>query len=291
MGAAEWAVLSAAFCAIGIVLQQKGAMAAPPAGSKGFIGALIKKPVWLAGLGGQILAWVTQALALDKGELIVVQPILSLQVVFALPLGIWLTHQDVGKREWLGAVVVIVGLAVFLTVSNPTEGRSVVPALVWAVATAIIVVVVGALALVGWHRRPAERAAMLGVAAGVLFGFQAAAMKSFDTVVPGGLSAMATSWSSYAMLLSAIGGFYLVQTSLQTGALAPSIAASNAANPLASALLGRTVFLETPQRTTGGRIASIASLGLLVLGIIWLARGEAATGGQPQSAPRVPEHS
>src|SRR5215831_20196938 len=109
MGVAGWAFVSAAIFALGTVLQQKGAMEAPPANTGGFIGALFSKPVWLAGGACQVLGFVTEALALDKGELFLVQPIVSLQVVFALPLGIWITNQRVGRREWLGAGAVLIG--------------------------------------------------------------------------------------------------------------------------------------------------------------------------------------
>jgi drug/metabolite transporter (DMT)-like permease len=287
MGAIGWALISAAFCALGIVLQQKGAMEAPPASTGGFIGSILSKPVWLAGLGGQVLGFATEALALDKGALFVVQPIISLQVVLALPLGIWITHQRVGGREWLGAVAVLVGLGFFLGVSHPASGRDTVPTAVWIAATVGVAVLVAAVVVIGWHRPPGEKAALFGAAAGILFGFQAAAMKAFDTVVPGGISAMVTSWSSYALLFSALGGFYLMQTSLQVGALAPSIASTNAANPATTTALGRWMYLETPARTAGGKVVSVVSLALAFVGLIWLARGQAAAPSEaPQPLPR-----
>jgi drug/metabolite transporter (DMT)-like permease len=278
--------VSAAFCALGLVLQQKGTLEAPEATSSGFIAAIFSKPVWLAGAASQVLGWVTQALALKQGTLFLVQPVISLQVVFALPLGIWITRQRVGRREWLGALAVVAGLAVYLGVSNPSQGRSTVPADVWASATVVVIVVVALLAAFGWRRAPTEKAACLGTAAGILYGYQAAAMKDFTQVAPDGFLAMVTSWSSYALLISALGGFYLVQASLQTGALAPSIATSNAANPLTSAALGRTMFLEIPQRTAGGKIASFGALVVLLIGLVWLARGKAAADEQRQEQPR-----
>jgi drug/metabolite transporter (DMT)-like permease len=288
MGAAGWALVSAIVVALGVVLQQKGAMEAPPANTGGFITGILSKPVWLAGLGCQILGWVTQAIALDKGDLFLVQPIISLQIVFALPLGVWITHQRVGRREWLGAVGVLVALAVFLLVAHPSAGRTSVPTAVWIISTLVVAGLVGALTLLGSRRPSAQRAALFGTGAGILFGFQAAAMKAFDTVVPGGISALVTSWTSYALLLSALGGFYLLQTSLQAGALAPSVASSNAANPVTSVALGRTMYLETPQRTAGGKVASLVALAVLVVGLIQLARGQAAaeaTEGQPVPRP------
>ena len=283
MGAAGWAFISAAVFALGTVLQQKGAIEAPPANTGGFIGGLVSKPVWLAGGAAQVLGFVTQAIALDKGELFLVQPIISLQVVIALPLGIWLTSQHVGKREWLGAIAVIVALGVFLGVSNPAAGRDTVPTGVWIAAVVVVAVLVTAVVLFDWHRPPAEKAALFGATAGILFGFEAAAMKTFDTALSQGFTALLTSWASYALLFSASGGFYLMQVALQAGALAPAIASSNAANPIASAALARTMYLETPQRTAGGKVASLLSLAVLVVGLVWLARGESPPSRAPES--------
>jgi drug/metabolite transporter (DMT)-like permease len=173
MGAAGWAFVSAGIFALGTVLQQKGAMEAPPANTGGFIGGLVSRPVWLAGGAAQVLGFVTQGIALDKGKLFLVQPIISLQVVLALPLGIWITGQSIGKREWFGAVAVIVALGVFLGVSKPAAGRDTVPTAVWVAAVVVVALLVAATVLFGWHRPAAEQAALFGATAGILFGFEA----------------------------------------------------------------------------------------------------------------------
>lgn len=281
MGAEGWAIVAALLFAFGIVLQQRGALEAPPASSPGFLRAIFSKPVWLAGGVCQICGWVSQGIALGKGQLFLVQPLISLQVVFALPLGVWITNQRVGRREWVGAAAVVAGLAVFLGFANPAAGRTDVPGPVWVAATIGVAALAGALALFGRRVRPAARAAVYGTAGGVLFGYQAAVMKVFTDVVGDGLAALATSWSSYAMLASALAGFYCVQISLQAGALAPAVASSNVANPATSMALGRLVFLETPQRSTGGKLLSLAALAVLFAGLLAVARGEG-----PESRPR-----
>ena len=40
-----------------------------------------------------------------------IQPLLVTTVIFALPLGYFLTNQHVGRREVIGALVIIIGLA------------------------------------------------------------------------------------------------------------------------------------------------------------------------------------
>ena len=294
MGATGWALLSAFFAGLGVVLQQKGTMEAPDAGSAGFVAAILHKPVWLAGGACQLGCWVCQGIALTKGPLSLVQPIISLQIVIALPLGVAITSQRVGRREWLGAALVVAGITVFVAVTNPASGRSTAPANVWLLAAGIVAALTALAAIVGSRSRPAMRAAFFGAAAGILFGFQAAVMNTFVDVVPDGVSAILTSWSTYALIISALGGFYFLQSALQVGVLAPAIAASNAACPITSVVLGRVVFLETPQRTVGGKVASVVSAVVLLVGLVLLARGEAAQqtpDGDGSTARRPMQHN
>ena len=69
----------------------------------GFLLRLLQRPIWLVGLIVDAAGYVAQAAALGVGKLVVVQPLLVSSVIFALPLGVWLTHQRVGRREIGGA--------------------------------------------------------------------------------------------------------------------------------------------------------------------------------------------
>jgi drug/metabolite transporter (DMT)-like permease len=195
-----------------------------------------------------------------------------LQIVIALPLGMAITSQHVTRRAWIGAVFVVVGVGLFLAATHPGDGRSTAPGGVWLAATGLLAALIALAAIIGARRRPAARAAFFGAAAGLFFGYQAAVMKTFVDVVPGGLGAILSSWTTYALIASALGGFYFLQSALQIGVLAPAIASSNATSPITSVALGRVIFLETTQRSNGGRILSAVSAGLLLAGVIVLAR-------------------
>jgi drug/metabolite transporter (DMT)-like permease len=277
VSAGALALVAALLFAVGVVLQQKGAMAAPPAGSRGFLGSILASPAWLAGGAAQVVGWFVQALALDRGQLFLVQPIVALQVVFALPLGVALTGQHVHRREWLGAAAVVVGLAVFLGVSDPSAGRDGAPAGTWLLAGLAVAVASAALAALGARRPPAVKAACFGTGAGILFGFQAAVTKAFTDVVPDGLGAILSSWTTYALIASALVGFAFVQVSLQAGVLAASVATMNAANPATSILLGRVVYREVPAHAPGSRVVSLLALALLLAGLVAVSRAEPAT--------------
>ena len=83
---------------------------------------LVAVPVWLLGTLILLLGYATQGAALDHGRLVVVQPLMVTTIVWALPLGYWLTSQHVVRRQVLGAGVVVVGLAMFVLVGDPDAG-------------------------------------------------------------------------------------------------------------------------------------------------------------------------
>src|SRR5215208_3782775 len=134
------ALLAAFFFAVATVCEQKGAMEEPESGTlrPGFVVRLMHKPVWLLGLGADVLAYATQAAALGVGRLVSVQPLLVASVVFALPLGAKITHQHIGRREILGAGAVCTGLAIFRFVSTPYGGDNDASAAGWIIGIAII---------------------------------------------------------------------------------------------------------------------------------------------------------
>src|SRR5262245_46604985 len=119
--------LIAAFCfALAAALQQRGQFALARAGKLvAGLGGLIRLllvPIWLLGTVCLLLGYATQGAALDRGKLIVVQPLLVTTIVWALPLGHWLTSQHVSRRQVLGAAVVVIGLALFVLVGDPDAG-------------------------------------------------------------------------------------------------------------------------------------------------------------------------
>src|SRR5580693_362285 len=98
------AVLAALAFALGTVLQQRGTLqTSAEENDPRFLVEILHKPVWLAGMISQSAGWILQAAALDRGPLVVVQCLTAMSLVIALPLGIWLTKQHLGPREWFGA--------------------------------------------------------------------------------------------------------------------------------------------------------------------------------------------
>lgn len=270
------ALLAAVLFAFGTVLQQKGAMSTDSSDdSPRFLIQIVHRPVWLAGAVLQASGWVVQAMALDRAALVVVQSLTALSLVIALPVGMWLTNQHIGRRELAGAILTMVGIVFFLSAGQPQGGTSHPSAGTWWAACVVTFALVGLLFGVGRRFSGAAKALTFGAAAGLGYGLQAAVTKTFVTEIGGGALGLLTSWSTYVLVVSALTGLYLQQSALKTGVLAPAMASSNSVTLFSSVLLGFTIYGESLSKS-GAPHAGSAALGLVVavVGIVFLAGSE-----------------
>ena len=279
--------LAAALCfSLGTVLQQQVAAKASEeeARQAGFLLRLARRPRWLAGIAADALGFVAQAAALGIGRLVVVQPLLSTAVVFALPLGAKLGGRKVVRRDMVAALAVTAGLAVFLVVADPTGGKEDATTTAWIVSFVIAAVVCGALTLAGRGRPPAARAGLIGAAAGILFGLSAALTKATVEQLDDGVLEIFVHWHLYALIVVGYVSMSLSQSSLQTGALAPSVATQMSLDPIASLLLGILAFDETVHEDPAGLVAALAAFVVMIGGIVTLAASEQEPAEEPASA-------
>jgi drug/metabolite transporter (DMT)-like permease len=290
--------LVAALCfALGTVLQQRAGMDEPKGGSdSGLLLRLARRPVWLAGVAVDALGFVGQAIALTIGRLAVVQPLLVSAVVFALPLGAKITGQRVRKID-IGAAILVTGaLIAFLTVTNPSGGRDDAPIRAWVIAGGALAVVCTPLVLLARHAPPARRAALLGSAAGILFGLTAALTKAVCDQFADGAIHIFSHWHLYALIVIGYISLTLSQLALSTGALAPAAATSMGLDPICSVILGITLFNETIAETPIGVAATVLSIVAALTGVAILSRtqgapppkplaGSSAPAGEPAPAP------
>jgi drug/metabolite transporter (DMT)-like permease len=277
------ALLAAAAFAFGTVLQQKGTLQTEAQeGDPRFLVQILRQPVWALGALLQGVGWVLQAVALKHGPLEVVQAVCTLSLVIALPIGVRLTGQRVGRREMLGAVATVGGIVLFLSGGSPQAGTSRPTAEQWQAAGLVTLAVVLALGTLGRKRTGPAAAVLLASAAGMAFAFQGAVTKVFVGQLGQGLHALLATWTPYVLLASAIVGFALQQSALKTGALAPSMAASSVVTLLGSVLLGAVMFGEAVSEGGARLIPAVIGLVLAVAGIIALTEGR--DGGAPGAA-------
>ena len=259
------ALLSALLFALGSVLQQKAGAAAPSIGtSSGLLLRMARRPVWLAGIGCDGLGFLAQAAALGVGRLDVVQPLLVTSVVFALPLGAWLSGQRVGRRtcwppRWWSR-----RWPPFWPSPIPPAGAAMRrSAGGWSPARCAS----GCVRRWPWAARAAHggrRAALLGLGAGILFALSAALTKAVVGRLDGGLLHTVLGWQVPALIVVGYVSLTVNQLSLDAGALAATVATSTALDPVTSLVLGLTLFGESLRASAGGVIVTVLALAVAV---------------------------
>lgn len=247
--------LIAAFCfALAAALQQKGQFQLAEKGKRvtgvASLFRMIKVPVWLLGGVVLLIGYGTQGIALGEGRLVVVQPLLVMTVVFALPLGYWITQQFVVRRQVYGALVIIVGLILFVLVGDPDAGVNYASKVKYLIAIVVVCIPSVLLLIYGTRATPAVKAAMFGVSAGLLFGLSATFAKATIDQLSGGLGDVLSHPEGYLLVGFGLAAFGIQQLSLSTGQFAPAMAAVAVSNPAISVILGALLFEEKLTRPT-----------------------------------------
>ena len=270
--AAVLALLAAVSFALAATLWQKAALSLTGVSirhPRSFL-VLLTQWVWLLGLAAQIVGVCLQAAALDRGRVSIIQPLLVTTVIWALPLGYFLTNQTIGSRETVGAAIIVVGLALFASFGDPAAGVDNAPGSDWAAASLVIGAACAALLLFANRGSLSTRAAVLVTIAGLLYGLSATLMKP---VVEGlhadGLANVIAGWEFWVWAAAGIVGFVVQQLSLATGRLVPSVATVSVANPVVSVMLGALVLQERLDKTPPWHaVVAVGALCLALLGAV-----------------------
>jgi drug/metabolite transporter (DMT)-like permease len=213
--------------------------------STAIVTTLFRKPSWWAGTTAAVAGYGFQAVALSKGSLLLVQPLLTSSLLFALPIGARLSHRRLTAAEWVWALVLSVGLAVFVVVGQPREGHYRPPVPAWALVVAVVLPLVAACVAVAARVTGRRRAALLAVAVAVLFAMVAVLTKiSTHRLAVGGLRALLVVPAPYLLVVLAVVATALQQSAFHAGALQTSVPTMLVVEPLVAVLLGVVVLGE-----------------------------------------------
>jgi uncharacterized membrane protein len=258
------ALVAAAFFGLAAVLQQRGALKLPKLSLKepSSLLELLRQRLWLLGTLALFVGFAVQAAALDRGRIVVIQPLLATTILFALLLGWLMTDQRIGRRQVVSSVVVIVGLTLFVMVGNPAGGRSDAPTFAWAIVVVSVSVICFLLLLYGTRGGPVQRAAAYGAVAGLLFGLTASMTKPLVEKLHLGVVDVVGDWRLYVLIFGGLLAFACQQISLGVGRLAPSVATVSILNPMLAILLGITLLEERLSRPPWH--IAVAIVGLII---------------------------
>lgn len=241
-----------------------------------FIRSTVSHPLWLAGIGCDVVGLGLQVSALHLGELAVVQPLLISGLLFALILRQRHGHQHITGRQMTWAALLTAALAGFVAlaangsqpVAHETADR--LPAMVAGVVGALLA---GVCIELGRRQRAEVRAAaLLGTAVGVIYAGTAALLKTLTDIGANAPRDLPTSWQLYALMTLGVGGLLLNQLAFQAGPITASLPATSAVDPLLSIVIGVLVYDEHISRGPGGGTVLIALLLLMGVAVIQLTR-------------------
>lgn len=274
--------LAAAICyAAGYVLQYHEARSVPEglSFSPKALATLARHPLWVLGIlvmfGGNGL----QAAALDHGSLAVVEPLLTTSLLFALPISAAWRGERLSRKEWLSAVLVCTGLGLLLGVGAPTAGGFDMSARTWLVTMlsgwALALSMVAASRRVRW---PTPRAALLGLACGVLFGLEDALTPYLLHVVSQQPLSLLWAWQLYMFVLCGIYGVVTMQAAYNAGPLTAGLPTMSVGEPIVGMLVGVFALGEHLGTSTTALTLEIVAAVMMVAGTWLLGRSPLVCG-------------
>lgn len=231
---------------------------------------LVRQPAWIAAIGGTLVGFALQVVALLYGPLALVEPILVCDLIFAVLINSYLRRR-LDPMLFAGVMASSAGLAVFLAISRPSGGVSTVSFLaVLPVAALLAAIAAGSIAL--GRRRRDIRPLTLAFACGTCYGFAAFVVKLVTTQFGGGLVGLLSRWPIYALIVAGPLGFLLNQNAFQQGTLlAPVMAIITACDPLISIGLAAVLLKERLSNSPAAIAAEVVALLVMTAGIVIVA--------------------
>jgi drug/metabolite transporter (DMT)-like permease len=238
----------------------------------------LRRGVWLLGFLFMVCAFLFQAFALHVGRLSVVQPILTVELLFLVfILGTYFGFK-VGAREWIGVSAIAAGLSGFLVFAQPGGGRRVPSTQGWIVGGGIaIAVIVAGVVATRWGPRW-WKAAMFGLASAMAFAFTAALIKVVGDYVAKDWINLFTHWQTYGLIAFGVTGLFLVQNAYHAGPLAASQSTLILVDPLFSILIGIGLFGDSLRTSEPWGPLEAISLLVMFMGTVFLSHSPLVTG-------------
>jgi len=279
----------------GAAVEQRQATAAPEssAGRPRLLLLLARQPLWLAGIAAQIGGFAAHAVALRSGPLATVQMLVALELVVAVVIvRVW-SGRPLSRVSWSAALTVVAAIVAFLALtSRSTEGHAAGAPHRAVAAAALGAGLAGAFAVaaaaVGLRAAGRRRAVLLALAAGLADSCSAVVTLAFTHVASHGPAMIATSWTTYALVVCGTGNVLLTQSAYQTGRPLITLPIISAVTPVVSVAIGVGLLGETPRIGGIGALAACFAVLVTSLALAVLARSAPPPEPVPEAAVRVP---
>jgi drug/metabolite transporter (DMT)-like permease len=260
----------------GVALQYREAGQMPDSESVrfGLLVRLFRRPLWLLGVVCDFAGFALQAVALARGSLVVVEPLIASSLVFSF-ITVAITSGTKPDRRQLGAALLVVGgLSTFLIVAAPeVTSHDAADTASWIACVVVVWSLVAGIAVFAVTRPARIRGAALAVAAGLANGFVAVASKAFaQKLDDDGFGRALASWEPYVLLAAGIGSVLILQSAYQAHAATITFPLVEVTGPLTAALIGVSLFDEHLTLSGGRAPVVVLALAVMVFGVFLLGR-------------------
>ena len=266
------ALLAAVSFAFAAVMQQESTQTVDSDKSLhiGLLTELFRRRKWLLGGTAMLAGFGLQAVALSFGPVAVVQPIVVLELAFAIPFGIFRRSRRAGLREWTGILAVMSGVAIFLFSADPARGIQDPATIDWIESLVPVAGVAVAAVIAGAARKGPTRAMFLGSAAGLSFGVLSVLTKTVTHLLSTDVARAFVTWQVYVAVGVGIVALVVSQSAYQAGPLAYSMPFVGVLEPIVAVAIGDVVLGEQVRVSEGQFILELAAAAVAVAGIILL---------------------
>ncbi len=238
-----------------------------------FFYEMIKSRIYIFGFVLQTIAFLAQAVALKYGPLIIVEPLLTCDLIFLILLIHYRLHIHVKFRDWLSTAAIIIGLGGLFIATHPRGGNLNYKPLPWIIVVSILGPLIIILALAIRQISSSRiRAIMAAIAAAISFALNAAFIKlSFNLLNKFGFTILMTRWPIYALIITGIISIYLMVNAYGAGPLAISQTVIEIIEPAIAVGIGIFIFGETYSTSPISLFFGSICVIILIFGIISLA--------------------
>ncbi|MFT4201071.1 DMT family transporter [Gordonia sp. (in: high G+C Gram-positive bacteria)] len=256
------AVLAAFLIALGTVIRQRESADSGAINNRWWIGAVIA-----------LLGFAAQATALGLGPILLVQPLIVLAILFALPMEAWADDRHPHLNEWLWGLVLVACVATFLLIAQPQQSDRRPDMTTLAIATASVIGGVVVLVVLAERSRSNHyRALFYGLAAGVLFGVSALLVKAVIMHAMVAWHEVFAHPQLYVLLIVAPSAIIAQQRGFGAGDLQTSFPAMNVMEPAVAMALGLLVLGEEVKVSVHTALFLGFVLALMIRAVLELAK-------------------